>query len=212
MRLLLRGRERLSYPDALYVDDVLLLGANKQLLDKLKKQLRNRFEIMGMGDVSKVLGMNVTCDHEEGAITVNQKVYTENIVQRCGMRGCNPAYTPEVGPELFLDQPEDNLLNEEGKRRYQSITGEAMYLAQVCRYDILSTINQLARAMSKPSVAHMGAAKHLLRYLTGSIDFSITCKQGGFKLTAFSDAKWGANPDNGKSTTARSASRWAFKH
>ena len=82
-----------------------------------------------MGDVSRVLGMNVTCYREEETITIHQKNYTEDIVQRYGMRGCNPAYTPGVGPELSLDQPENNLLNEEGKRRYQSITGAAMYLA-----------------------------------------------------------------------------------
>ena len=107
-----------------------------------------------------------------------------------------------MGPELSLDQPEENLLNEEGKRRYQSVMGAAMYLAEVCRYDILYTVNQLARAMSKPSKAHMGAAKHLLRFLAGSTDFSITYKQGGFKFTAFSDANWGAKPDNGESISS----------
>ena len=56
------------------------------------------------------------------------------------------------------------------------------------------------RAMSKPSKAHIGAVNDLLRYLAESIDFSITYKEGDFKLTAFSDANWGANPDNGKST------------
>ena len=87
----------------LYVDDVLPLGANKQLLDKLKKQLMDPFEITDMGDVSRVLGMNVTRDREEGTITINQKDYTENIVQRYGIRACNLAYTPGVGPELSLD-------------------------------------------------------------------------------------------------------------
>ena len=48
----------------------------------------------------------------------------------------------------------------------------------------------------------MGAAKHLLRYLAGSTDLSITYKQGGLKLTAFFDANWGANPDNGKSASS----------
>ena len=48
----------------------------------------------------------------------------------------------------------------------------------------------------------MGAAKHLLHYLAGSADFSITYKQGDFKLTAFSNADWGANPDSGKSTSS----------
>ena len=44
----------------LYVDDTLLLGNNKQLLGKLKKQLMDRFETTDLGDVPKVLGMNVT--------------------------------------------------------------------------------------------------------------------------------------------------------
>ena len=78
-----------------------------------------------MDDVSRVLGLNVARDHEKGTITINQKDYTEDIVQRYGMRGCSPVYTQGVGPELTLDQPEENRLNEEGKRRYQSVTGVA---------------------------------------------------------------------------------------
>ena len=75
----------------LYVDDVLLLGANNQLLDKLTETFMDRFKMTDMGDVSRVLGMNVTCDREQGTITINQKDYTGDIVQRYGMRGCNPA-------------------------------------------------------------------------------------------------------------------------
>ena len=56
--------------------------------------------------------------------------------------------------------------------------------------------------MSKTSKAHLAAAKHLLRYLAGTTNFAITHKRGGFKLTAFFDANWGNNPDNGKSTSS----------
>ena len=77
-----------------------------------------------------------------------------------------------------------------------------MYLEQVTRDDILYAVNQLARAMSKRSKAYKAAAKNLLRYLAGTVDFAITYKQGGFKLTAFSDANWGNNPDNGKSMSS----------
>ena len=185
----------------LYVDDILFFGASKPLLNKLKKKLMNRFETSDMGDVSRILGMNVTRDREKETITINQKDYTQDVIQCYGMKGCNPAYTPGVGPELSLNQPEENLLNEEEKRRYQAITGAVMYLAQVTRYDILYAVNQLARAMSKPAKAHMGAVKHLLRYLAGSTDFSITYKQGGFRFAAFSDANRGNNPDNARSTS-----------
>ena len=70
------------------------------------------------------------------------------------------------------------------------------------RYDILYAVNQLARAMSKPAKTHIGATKHLLRYLAGSTDFSITYKQGGFRVAACSDANCGNNPDNGRSTSS----------
>ena len=48
-----------------------------------------------------------------------------------------------------------------------------MYLGQATRYDVLHAVDQSARAMFKPSKAHMAAANHLLRYLAGTVDFSI---------------------------------------
>ena len=77
-----------------------------------------------------------------------------------------------------------------------------MYLAQVSRHDILYAVNQLARAMSKPSKAHIGVAKHVLRYLAGSVSFPITYKRDGFKLTTYTDANMGGNPDNSNSTSS----------
>ena len=59
-----------------------------------------------MGDVSRVLGMNVTRDRKKRTITIDQKYYTEDIVERFGMKGCNPAFTPVAGPELSLEQRE----------------------------------------------------------------------------------------------------------
>ena len=62
-------------------------------------------------------------------------------------------------------------------------------------------VSQLARPIAKPSKIHMVAAKHTLRYLAGTTNFSNTNKRGGFKLAVFSDSNWATNPDNGKSTS-----------
>ena len=117
------------------------------------------------------------------------------------MTNCNVAFTPGVGPEISLDQPADRLLNEQGKQRYQSIAGALMYFAQVSRFDILYVVNQLARIMPKPSKAPMGAARHVRKDLAGSVTFPITYKRDGFKLMTCTDANWGGNLDNGKSTS-----------
>ena len=67
--------------------------------------------------------MSVTRDREKGTITISQKGYTEDVVQPCGMEGCNTAYHPGVELELSPNQPEKTLLNEVEKRGYQVITG-----------------------------------------------------------------------------------------
>lgn len=44
-----------------------------------------------MGEVSRGLGMNVTCDCERGTITIDQNNYTADVVERFGMEDFNPA-------------------------------------------------------------------------------------------------------------------------
>ncbi|CAM9823613.1 unnamed protein product, partial [Sphacelaria rigidula] len=158
-----------------------------------------RFFMMGMGDVSLVLGMEAVRDRNSKRVNTSHTNYNKSLQERYEIANGNPACTPGAGQALSLDQRRGKILNEEDKQRYQPITGSVMYLARVTRYDIGYGVNQLARATSKPSKAHVAAAKHLLRYSAGMTDHKITYNQGGFQLTAFSEANWGDNPDNGKS-------------
>ena len=50
------------YVLTLYVDDVLLLGKDRKVLERIKRKLMGRFSSTDMGDVSLVLGMEVTRD------------------------------------------------------------------------------------------------------------------------------------------------------
>lgn len=53
------------------------------------------------------------------------------------MESCNPMYMPGVGKELSLHRPEEKLLNEEDKERFQVMAGSVMHLGHMTRYDIL---------------------------------------------------------------------------
>ena len=175
----------------LYVDDLLIIGGNIQVIETIKEKLMGKFKMTDMGGVSLVLGMQVTRDRERGMLSITQENYTKSILDRFGMGSCNPLSTPGFSSELSADQPEETLLNAENKQRYQAITGSVMYLAQIARCDIMYSTSQLARAMSTPAKIHIEAAKHLLRYLSGTKDFSITYKKGGLRLTTFSHSNWG---------------------
>jgi hypothetical protein len=63
----------------------------------------------------------------------------------------------------------------------------------------------LCRFMSKPGPAHWKAAKHLFRYLRGSVDYRLTYApdpSSSQLFTTYSDADHGGNPDNSRSTSA----------
>ena len=93
----------------LYVNDVLLVGKDVQVLERIKEKLMSRFSMTDMGDVSLVLGMRVTRDHTKGTVTIPQDDYTKSLLERYGMASCNTVCTPGVGKELSLDQPEGEI-------------------------------------------------------------------------------------------------------
>ena len=153
-----------------------------------------------MGEVSRILGMEVTRAYDEGTLAITQTAYVDNILERFGMQDANAAHTPECGPELSAEQPEDKLLGAEATKLYESITGSLRCLAQYTRYDLCYAVNQLTRACSKPAEIHMTAAKHALRYLRGTTDLPTVYKRRQFRMVSYT-ASFGANSDNHKSTT-----------
>ena len=46
----------------LYVDDMLIAARNKAHIQKLKAQLNKKFDMKGLGEAKKILGMKITRD------------------------------------------------------------------------------------------------------------------------------------------------------
>ena len=100
------------YVLTLYVDDVLLHGKDRKVLERIKRKLMGRFSMTDMGDVSLVFGMQVNRDRTKGTVTITHENDVKSSMERYGMGNCNIARTPGVGNELSLDQPEENILNK----------------------------------------------------------------------------------------------------
>ena len=67
------------------MDDLLVIGGDIQLIGKFKRKLIDQFKMTGMGDVSLVLGMQVTRDRQGETLTISQENYTKSILERLGM-------------------------------------------------------------------------------------------------------------------------------
>ena len=67
------------------------------MMETIKEKLMGKFKMTDMGDVSLVLGMQVTCDRELGTLIIIHENYTKSILDRFGMGSCNPLSTPGFG-------------------------------------------------------------------------------------------------------------------
>ena len=113
--------------------------------------------------------MEIGHGRKAGTISVSQGDYVRTILHRYDMENCNPSSTPGSGPEIQLDQPGDKLLKGARIKEYEELVGALQYLAHVTRFDICYAVNQLARACSRPSSLHMGAAKRVLLYIKKAV-------------------------------------------
>ena len=95
-----------------------MLGKDVLVLRRITQKLKFRFSMTDMGDVSLVVGMGVTRDRDKGTVTITQEKYTKSLLERYCMATCNSTYTPRVGKDLSLDQPEERLRKWEEKQRF----------------------------------------------------------------------------------------------
>ena len=67
--------------------------------------------------------------------------------------------------------------------------------------DINYVVGLASRFQSNPGIKHWMAVKRILRYLKGKIDY-VLCYQGkDLRLIGYTDANWGGNPNQCKSTS-----------
>ena len=63
----------------------------------IMSKLMDKFKMTDLGDVSLVLGMQITRDREKKTLTISREEYTKSILERFGMPTCKPVGTPGFG-------------------------------------------------------------------------------------------------------------------
>ena len=100
----------------------------------------------------------------------------------------------------------ENSRKDDGEKKvnsshFRSLIGSLLYLTST-RPDIMFASSLLSRFMQEPSQAHFGAAKRVLRYLQGTMDYGIMNKfDENLNLIGYSDSDWTGSIDDMKSTS-----------
>eukprot|EP00253_Pinus_taeda_P017199 PITA_17199 len=148
-------------------DDLLMIGNNESYIASIKKELGKSFEMTDLGYVHYYLGIEVT-QHPK-SIFLSQKKYIGDLLNRFGMKKCNPL-TTSMEQNLKLTSIEGKEFEDATK--YRQLVGSLNYLTTT-RLDISFVVGMLSRFMQKSCEGHWSTAKRVLRYLKGTQDFGI---------------------------------------
>jgi hypothetical protein len=112
--------------------------------------------------------------------------------------------TPALLNDLTTVDESDSQLTINQYMLYRQIVGSVLYVSNVTRPDITHTVNMLARFVSCPTLKHLTAGIHLLRYLkhTKKMKLLFRCSDTpNWMLTIYTDSNWGGDKGDRKSTT-----------
>lgn len=105
-------------------------------------------------------------------IFISQESYAKEVLKKFRMDNANLVSTLCIPGLKLSKEGEGKLINS---TMYISFVGNWMYLTST-RPDIMFVVSILRRFMEKPYSNHWEAAKRILRYVKGTIDYGIFYK------------------------------------
>lgn len=106
----------------LYVDDMLIIGSNNEIIKTTKKMLNTKFDMKDMGETDVILGMKITKTYVGYALS--QGHYVDKILDKFNKHDDRFAKTP-IDANLHLMK---NLEEGISQLEYPRIIGSLMYL------------------------------------------------------------------------------------
>lgn len=168
---------------AVYVDDLIVFYKEKSSVDAVKNDLKIFFSFKDLGALSYCLGLNI--NRVADKIVVSQKTYIQAVLERFNMQDCKEMSTPLENNKLEKGNP-----TSLGEYPYQNLIGCLMYLAVNTRPDIAYATSYLSQFNNCYDKTHWLAAKRVLQYLKGTMDYCITYRKVGRRLYGYTDADW----------------------
>ena len=154
-----KNTERGSVIICLYVDDMLIMGSNNEVIKTTKKMFNNKFNMKDLGVVDVILGIKIS--KTSNGLILSQSHYIEKILKKFKQDDSSPTRTP-IDVNLHLSKNNGKSISQQ---EYAQAIGSLMYVMNCTRPDIAYTVSKLSRYTSNPSPDHWKAIVKVLRYL-----------------------------------------------
>ncbi|MBW0556105.1 hypothetical protein O181_095820, partial [Austropuccinia psidii MF-1] len=154
-----------------HIDDIAIFGSQ---VDSFKRELEQEFGIKDLGQANLLLGIKVT--HSDEFVSLEQQHFAESLLDLYGMSNCKPVSIPLI-PNDHMEESSEGCIN---------------YLSTATGPDLSFSVSALSQFLEKPGIHHWKAFLHILKYLKGTQDLSITYPKGiNAGILAYTNADWG---------------------
>jgi hypothetical protein len=150
----------------LYVDDLFLTGAEKHIAG-CKAYMAVEFEMKDIYMMHYFLGLEVW--QRPGEVFLGQGKYAEHILKRFQMEDWKPMATPMITNPKKVTTSNSELVDP---TLYRKLISSLIYLVNTRPY-ICFVVRTLSQFMVEPRQEYWVATKHVLRYLRGTMEYSL---------------------------------------
>ena len=161
-----------------YVDDLLVICPEMNLVEWFKQLLRDRFNIHDLGEVKDFLGCQVRRNRENHQLSISCIPKIDALVEKFGVSSGRVVDTPMQKDFCPTQLPSIGEGREavgagsplEPGHRYCELVGSLLYIANTTRPDVAQSVGVLSRYRCNPTTAHWNAAVRVLGYLRDTRD------------------------------------------
>ncbi|KAH0606528.1 uncharacterized protein H6S33_003362 [Morchella sextelata] len=177
----------------IYLDDILISYWSIECKNHGSLQLHAEFEMTETGTVNWTLRIHLL--QTKTGVILSHEAYLKCVLIKYGFDESRPVATPidnnvhlQKGTEA--EKIDDPII-------YQSIIGSLMYAVVGTRPDLAYPVTMLSQFSSCPTKTHLAAVYRVLRYLKGTLDWSLFyAKTPPTALIGFSDASYASDIDD----------------
>lgn len=180
----------------IYVDDISIFSPTKGPIQWFKDQFAKKFKIKDLGELKRILGMEIVRDRSDRSVELSQTTYIKDVLKGLDMEEDRHRKThiPLNGYDHI--NPADPGEERIDRTDYSRVIGKLMHMMVYTRPDIAFALGRLSQYMANPSARHGHGVRHLLRYLRSNSDMPIVYKANGdetVQIVGYSDADYAAD-------------------
>ena len=194
---------------ASYVDDFLLIGPDRSLLQSLTNSLNEEVSLNDLGDANWFLGVRIRRSSPTGNVRLDLEQYLERSIQELGIDNDNLSKTPMSTNSKIDMRKFKGKASEKEIYEFQKLVGKFNFSSCILRCDTAQATSLMARYMCNPSPQHHQHMLRVPRYLSSCLSRSLLYRKdhkhridfGEYGLHCAVDSSFADDFDSAKSTT-----------